>query len=123
MKEGQHWHSTLYGFVPHAAEPRVLLLPGPDGWSLPQTRLAERVWPPLTAQQLHATLRRDLGITAPVLRCVQVQTDDAVQEVHAVFALENDAMTRVEFKVAGNAATGFQLLRGDGSRVEAVRTP
>jgi hypothetical protein len=40
-----------------------------------------------------------------------------------LFAFENDAMTRVEYKVAGNAATGFDLLRGDGSKVEAVRTP
>lgn len=40
-----------------------------------------------------------------------------------LFAFENDAMTRVEYKVAGNAATGFELLRGDGSKVEAVRTP
>lgn len=40
-----------------------------------------------------------------------------------LFAFENDATTRVEYKVAGNAATAFQLLRGDGSRVEAVRTP
>ncbi|HEX8064189.1 MAG TPA: S41 family peptidase [Allosphingosinicella sp.] len=40
-----------------------------------------------------------------------------------LFAFENDAMTRVEYKVAGNAATGFALLRGDGSKVEAARTP
>lgn len=40
-----------------------------------------------------------------------------------LFAFENDAMTRVEFKVAGNSATGFELLRGDGSKVEAVRAP
>jgi len=40
-----------------------------------------------------------------------------------LFAFENDAMTRVEYKVAGNAATGFELQRGDGSKVEAVRTP
>jgi hypothetical protein len=39
------------------------------------------------------------------------------------FAFENDAMTRVEYTVAGDAATGFELLRGDGSKVEAVRTP
>lgn len=40
-----------------------------------------------------------------------------------LFAFENDPMTRVEYKVAGNAATAFDLLRGDGSKVEAVRTP
>jgi hypothetical protein len=40
-----------------------------------------------------------------------------------LFAMENDAMTRVEYKVAGNAATGFELQRGDGSKVEALRTP
>ena len=40
-----------------------------------------------------------------------------------LFAFENDPMTRVEYKVAGNAATAFDLLRGDGSKVEAQRTP
>ena len=40
-----------------------------------------------------------------------------------LFAFENDAMTKVEYRVAGGAATGFELLRGDGSKVEAVRTP
>jgi hypothetical protein len=39
------------------------------------------------------------------------------------FAFEDDPVTRVEYKVAGSAATGFDLLRGDGSRVEAQRTP
>jgi Peptidase family S41/N-terminal domain of Peptidase_S41 in eukaryotic IRBP len=40
-----------------------------------------------------------------------------------LFAFENDATTKVEYKVAGNAATGFALLRVDGSKVEALRTP
>ena len=40
-----------------------------------------------------------------------------------LFAFENDPMTRVEYKIAGNAATAFELQRGDGSKVEAVRTP
>lgn len=39
------------------------------------------------------------------------------------FAFENDPMTRIEYRVAADSATGFELLRGDGSRVEAVRTP
>lgn len=39
------------------------------------------------------------------------------------FAFESDPTTRVEYKVAGNAATAFELQRGDGSKVEAVRTP
>lgn len=40
-----------------------------------------------------------------------------------LFAFENDAMTRVEYKVAGNSATGFELLRSDGSKASAARTP
>ncbi|HYI41092.1 MAG TPA: S41 family peptidase [Allosphingosinicella sp.] len=39
-----------------------------------------------------------------------------------LFAFENDPMTRVAYKVAGDEATAFALVRGDGSRVEAVRT-
>ncbi|HEU0133722.1 MAG TPA: S41 family peptidase [Allosphingosinicella sp.] len=40
-----------------------------------------------------------------------------------LFAFEDDAMTRVEYKVAGNAATALELQRGDGSKVAAVRNP
>src|SRR5687768_16046623 len=39
------------------------------------------------------------------------------------FAFEEDALARVEYKVAGTSATGFELVRGDGSRVAAERTP
>jgi hypothetical protein len=39
------------------------------------------------------------------------------------FAFEEDALARVEYKVAGSGTTGFDLIRGDGSRVEAQRTP
>jgi hypothetical protein len=39
-----------------------------------------------------------------------------------LFAFENDPTTRIEYKVAGSQATGFELQRGDGSRVAADRT-
>jgi hypothetical protein len=39
------------------------------------------------------------------------------------FAFEEDALARVEYRIAGNSATGFDLVRGDGSRVAAERTP
>jgi hypothetical protein len=37
--------------------------------------------------------------------------------------LEADAMTQVQYVVTGDSATGFELIRGDGSRVKAIRTP
>jgi hypothetical protein len=40
-----------------------------------------------------------------------------------LFAFENDATTRVEYKVAGGSATAFDLIRGDGTRIAAQRTP
>jgi hypothetical protein len=39
------------------------------------------------------------------------------------FAFVADPMQRVKFKVAGNAATELELIRGDGSRVVAARNP
>jgi hypothetical protein len=39
------------------------------------------------------------------------------------FAFVSDPMQRVKFKVAGNAATELELIRGDGSRVVAARNP
>lgn len=39
------------------------------------------------------------------------------------FAFEEDAMARVEYKVADGGTTGLELIRGDGSRVAAQRTP
>ncbi|HEX8261638.1 MAG TPA: S41 family peptidase [Allosphingosinicella sp.] len=38
------------------------------------------------------------------------------------FAFEEDPATRLEYRTAGGAATGFDLIRGDGSRVAADRT-
>ena len=39
------------------------------------------------------------------------------------FAFIADPMQRVKFKVAGNAATELELIRGDGSRAVAARNP
>lgn len=39
------------------------------------------------------------------------------------FAFVEDPVQRVKFKVAGNAATELELIRGDGSRVVAARNP
>ena len=39
------------------------------------------------------------------------------------FAFVADPMQRVRFKVAGNAATELELIRGDGSRIVAARNP
>ena len=39
-----------------------------------------------------------------------------------LFAFENDPMTRVAYEVAGTSAAGFELIRGDGSRVKAPRS-
>ena len=38
------------------------------------------------------------------------------------FTFAEDPLTRIQFAVAGNAVTGFELVRGDGSRVTASRT-
>ena len=39
------------------------------------------------------------------------------------FAFEDEPVERLTYSVAGNAATGFELVRSDGSRVIANRTP
>ena len=39
------------------------------------------------------------------------------------FMFDEDPLTRVTFSVAGNNVTGFKMVRGDGSTVEAVRNP
>jgi hypothetical protein len=38
------------------------------------------------------------------------------------FSFEEDPMTRIRFIVAGNAVTALQLVRGDGSKVDAPRS-
>jgi hypothetical protein len=38
------------------------------------------------------------------------------------FSFDEDPMTRVRFTAAGNSVTALELLRGDGSKVEAART-
>lgn len=57
-------------------------------------------------------LRRNGG---PRLAMIAVGPDE--------FAFVDDPMTRIMFKVADSAVTGFELVRSDGSRVDAVRQP
>jgi hypothetical protein len=38
------------------------------------------------------------------------------------FSFEEDPMTRIRFTVAGSAATALELVRGDGSKVDAPRS-
>ncbi|HEY0411610.1 MAG TPA: S41 family peptidase [Allosphingosinicella sp.] len=40
-----------------------------------------------------------------------------------LFTFEDDPMARVEYRVSGATASGFDLVRADGSRVPAERTP
>jgi len=39
-----------------------------------------------------------------------------------LFAFEEDPLTRIEFKVAGDAVSGLDMIRGDGSRLAQART-
>ncbi|HEX6292125.1 MAG TPA: phosphotransferase [Herpetosiphonaceae bacterium] len=82
------WRTNLYAIVPHRSEPRILLLPGDGGWSLPCAHIDQRIWAP-QVDRVSRALRDTLGIDYVVLRSVYVTVDHEMkQQMDAVYALE-----------------------------------
>ena len=71
-------------------------------------RFGERV---ISVEQGKLVFQRDGGPRVPL-----------VPVAANTFALDNDGGTRLSFAVAGASTTGFEMIRGDGSRVSASRT-
>lgn len=71
-----------YAIIPHTSEPRVFLLSGPDGWSLPHFGRAERHWWQVVGNQ---ALREELGINVTVLRCLSNAHESKTERVVRVY--------------------------------------
>ncbi|MBA3534154.1 MAG: hypothetical protein H0T73_19710 [Ardenticatenales bacterium] len=81
------WQSDIYGILLHPGEPRLLLLPGADGYALPHVHLNEGVWeakvePVAQAMQTH------LGIPLVVLRYAFHQHDPQARLAEAIYVLD-----------------------------------
>jgi len=82
------WSSDVYGVLLHPDRRHVLLLPGAQGWALPQVRLHEHVWPRQVAQPC-ALLETALGLPLNVVRCAGVWTEERpAPRVEVLYLLE-----------------------------------
>jgi len=87
-KSSPTWHSELYGILPHPSEPRVLMLPGAAGWSLPHLSLDTAVR--LTnVGMVSEAMRRALGIEITTLRYASYRRSEDAQQIDAVYVLES----------------------------------
>jgi len=76
----QEWQSNVYTIIFHAAESRVLMMPGATGWSLPSFQFSERLRFGNVAPIVHE-LRRTLNLEVTVLRWADVHYTH--EETHA----------------------------------------
>jgi Phosphotransferase enzyme family len=84
------WQSTLHAavLVPDpGGEPRLLLFPEGDGWSLPRAILPEQVWWPV-CRWIIAAVQQQLGVDAVVLSCAAEHSDEDRREVEVTYLLE-----------------------------------
>ena len=81
------WRSDIFGILPHPVAPRVLVLHGDDGWTLPHVRLARQLW----LDQLGSVtdeLRRSLGVPVRAYRYARYERDKARHREEGVYVLE-----------------------------------
>jgi len=72
-----------YSLIPHAREPRVLLLKGSAGWTLPQHSADD-------ASEINTSMKAQLGCDTTVLYCAYDRyKDDEREEQHRIYVLEN----------------------------------
>ncbi|GCE08248.1 phosphotransferase [Dictyobacter aurantiacus] len=72
-----------YGLILHSSEPRVLLLKGDSGWTLPRHATDE-------VTEINAAMKEQTGCETTVLYCAYDRyQDDEREEQHRVYALEN----------------------------------
>ena len=84
------WHSDLYGILPHPSEPRILMLPGAAGWSLPHVSLEKKVRV-ANVGEVSEAMRRALGVDLITLRSASYRVREDGQHIDAVYVLESQS--------------------------------
>jgi hypothetical protein len=82
------WRSEIYGILPHPSEPRVLMLPGAAGWSLPHISLDKKVCVAKVGQVSEA-MRRALGVDLTTLYSVSYSMRKKARQIDAVYVFES----------------------------------
>jgi len=82
------WRSELYGILPHPSEPRVLMLPGAAGWSLPHISLDKAVWA-ANVDKVNEAMRLALGVEITTLRYTSYSVSEEARQIEAVYVLES----------------------------------
>lgn len=79
---------TIYGslIIPQGDDARVLLLPSPQGWALPQFTLTRMY---IDLHLLQRAIRARYGAEMTVLRWIENREDEAQKTVHGLWLMEN----------------------------------
>src|SRR5438128_2558717 len=84
------WCSEIYGILPHPSEPRILMLPGAAGWSLPHISLDKKVRV-ANVGQVSEAMRRALGVDITTLRSASYSVREGARQIDAVYVLESQS--------------------------------
>lgn len=84
----QPWRTIFHAIVPHAEDPRLLMLETPEGWALPYIGVDERKWIS-EVEPIRPALRERYGIDATPLRCVYYHVDDERRRSDIIHETEN----------------------------------
>jgi hypothetical protein len=87
IMSNQIWQSHIHTVILHVTEPRILMLVGADGWSLPLVRLAGEEFDEELIR-IRQALRADLGIDTIMLRCVRMHFDHQAKQADLIYVLE-----------------------------------
>ncbi len=82
------WHFRFYALVPHPSEPRVLVVDGSDGWSLPYTEIT-RGTAEAAFGEIRGAFERELGLDLTALRRAFAQFDEATRRAEQVLVMEH----------------------------------
>ncbi len=74
--------------IPHASEPRIVLLRDAAGWSLPHWETTERR-PSAAAEYVNHAVRDLLGVDVTMLRCLPHDPNPATGRVERTYVMEN----------------------------------
>src|SRR6266568_6774719 len=86
------WQTNAYTLIFHPTEPRILMLSGQEGWSLPYFQFPERLRFGNVETFNLQKLRNTLDPNISVVRCTDIQyaQKDTQRQVDMIFMLENN---------------------------------
>lgn len=95
-----HWQTKVFGILPYPAEPRVLLQPGENGYSLPWFLLQEQgKW--ADDSLINSEMQQKLGMSLNVLYRAHYAEDAVQRQAESIYVLESSLPALIEGEWVG----------------------